>query len=222
MPTRAWSPWPTVPWGQAMSSSRPVPPSPGRVPFWARSTVQDAGTLRPGNGFGTLAISNNVALGGATILAIGKSGTNLMNDRLTGVATLGYGGALVVTNLGGTFSAGDSFRLFTANSYDYSFNEQTLPALTNGLYWDTSQLTISGTLSVAAIPSLAGAFDGTSLRLTWPTNYVGWQLQGQTNPPPAGLGTNWFLIEGVVSNTAVLPVNGAGASAFFRLRLAAP
>jgi hypothetical protein len=178
--------------------------------------------LRPGNGFGPLVISNDVTLQGTTILAIGKSGTNLMNDCLIGVATLIYGGTLIVTNLGGTFSAGDSFQLFSAKTYKYLFDSEELPVLSHGLYWDTSRLAVNGTISVATIPSLASAFDGSSLRLTWPLDYLGWQLQGQTNPPPTGLGTNWFVLAGIISNTAVIPVNGSNGSAFFRLRLAAP
>jgi hypothetical protein len=68
-----------------------------------------------------------------------------------------------------------------------------------------------------AAPLLGYAFDGTSLTLSWPLDYVGWQLEAQTNSSAMGLGTNWFVMGGVVSNTAILPVNGSNGSAFFRL-----
>ncbi|HEY4414715.1 MAG TPA: hypothetical protein VGO57_03400, partial [Verrucomicrobiae bacterium] len=48
---------------------------------------------------------------------------------------------------------GDTFTLFNATTYQGSFFSLTLPALGNGLAWNTSKLTVNGSLSVyTAIP----------------------------------------------------------------------
>jgi N-acetylneuraminic acid mutarotase len=62
------------------------------------------------------------------------------------------------------------------------------------------------------------AFDGTHLQLSWPTNCLGWELQAQTNPPGAGLGTNWFPVADSTNNTQMsLPIDPNNPSVFYRL-----
>ncbi len=59
---------------------------------------------------------------------------------------------------------------------------------------------------------------GNTLTLSWPADHRGWQLQVQTNPPSAGLSTNWVTVPGsdVVTGTNITinPTNGA---VFYRL-----
>lgn len=62
------------------------------------------------------------------------------------------------------------------------------------------------------------AFDGTHLQLSWPTNCLGWVLEAQTNPPGAGMGTNWFPVAGSTTTDClfILPAPANG-SVFYRL-----
>ena len=60
-----------------------------------------------------------------------------------------FGGTLSVTNLGGSLTAGDSFRIFSAANFTGGFSALNLPPLGVGLAWNTSALT-NGVLSVIA------------------------------------------------------------------------
>jgi hypothetical protein len=122
------------------------------------------------------------------------------NDHLLCSGVLTYAGTLNVTNLGGAFEAGDSFKLFTAASYAGSFAATNLPALPASLGWRFTPT--NGTLSVVQAiamnpTNITMNVVGRELQLTWPADHVGWRLQGQTNAPGgAGLGTNWFEVTG--------------------------
>ena len=56
------------------------------------------------------------------------------------------------------------------------------------------------------------------LTLSWPSNYLGWSLQVQTNSLTTGLSTNWAVVPGssAVSTTNVL-LGGTNPSVFYRL-----
>ena len=114
-------------------------------------TVQSGGAIAPA---GTLTTSSTVSLAGTTSMHVGKSGTTLSNDKLSGITTVTYGGTLTITNNGPTaLASGDSFTLFSATTRSGSFSSISLPTLTAGLTWDTSRLTIDGTLAVTALPA---------------------------------------------------------------------
>jgi autotransporter-associated beta strand protein len=111
--------------------------------------VATAGTsiIAPGNSTATgiLTVSGNATLNGTNILKLYKTvGTN---DVLSVGGTLTYGGILTVTNLSGTLTSGDSFKLFNAATYLGSFSTTNLPALSAGLSW-TNTLATDGKLSV--------------------------------------------------------------------------
>lgn len=108
------------------------------------------GTLAPGNGIGTLTCNNGATLqpGSTNVIELNKAlGTN---DVLRVTGMLACSGTLLVTNLSGTLAAGDSFKIFNATSYSGSFTTYALPALGTGLGWNTTNLTVNGTLSVIA------------------------------------------------------------------------
>src|SRR5205823_1363895 len=69
------------------------------------------------------------------------------SDRLIGVNSLAYGGTITVQNLGAALQNGDSFTLFSASSYS-GIPSVVLPPLTPPLIWDTSQLSVNGTIKV--------------------------------------------------------------------------
>lgn len=62
------------------------------------------------------------------------------------------------------------------------------------------------------------SFDGTHLQLSWPTNCLGWELQAQTNPLGAGIGTNWSIVATSTStNQLLILINQTNPSGFYRL-----
>jgi autotransporter-associated beta strand protein len=182
-------------------------------------TVQSGGTLSPGSGIGTLTVNNGVALqsGSTTWMEISK--TQNANDQLVVSGALTYGGTLVVSNVSGTFAAGDSFKVFQAGAIAGSFGSVSLPALSAGLGWNTANLN-SGVIGVihTTPTNLVWNLSGTNLDLSWPTDYVGWRLQIQTNPINAGLGTNWIDVPGsTTTNNVTLPVDATVGNVFYRM-----
>ena len=59
---------------------------------------------------------------------------------------------------------------------------------------------------------------GGNLTIVWPTNYLGWSLQVQTNAMNVGLTTNWMTVGNSTStNRMVISINSASGSVFYRL-----
>jgi hypothetical protein len=81
------------------------------------------------------------------------------NDMVAGIGTLTYGGTLVVSNVGvAPLTNGASLKLFDASSYTGSFANISPAQPGPSLFWDTSGLTVNGTLKV-----VAAAFQGLTL-----------------------------------------------------------
>ena len=107
-------------------------------------------TLSPGGStnMGTLNVTSNLTLQGATVMKI--SATN-GNDQID-AAGITYGGSLVVTNISGAVTNGQSFQLFVATTgYSLNFSSVTLPSAT-GLTW-TNTLAVNGTITAGVVPS---------------------------------------------------------------------
>jgi len=65
---------------------------------------------------------------------------------------------------------------------------------------------------------LSATFTGSTLNLSWPSNYLGCRLQVQTNSLTTGLGTNWFDVGGsAATNDVNLPMDSINGSVFYRL-----
>lgn len=82
--------------------------------------------------------------------------------------------------------------------------------------------TPSDLLTVSLLPNtptnLLWNVTGTNLNLSWPSNYIGWILQKQTNSLNTGLFTNWVDVPASVSNSQwSVPIGSMGAG-FYRLR----
>ena len=94
--------------------------------------------------------SGSVTLNSTSTLAIGLEGTD--RDGQYGVLTasgqLALDGSLVVSLNNFTPSAGQSFDILDFASLSGAFATLNLPALTGSLQWDTSQLYVTGLLSV--------------------------------------------------------------------------
>jgi Fibronectin type III domain len=62
-----------------------------------------------------------------------------------------------------------------------------------------------------------GVSDG-QIRISWPQDHTGWQLQIQTNSLESGLGTNWVTLpDSEATNQMTFPIDPTEGSAFFRL-----
>jgi fibronectin-binding autotransporter adhesin len=119
-------------------------------------------TVAPGvSSIGRLTVSGAVTLGGTTIMELNRaSGTN---DLLRSTnSSITYGGTLIVTNLGGSFTGGETYKLFDSaiGGYPGSFSTIQLPLLPAGLSWSTNlsangSLSISGSLSLTK-PTITG------------------------------------------------------------------
>ena len=132
------------------------------------TSVSSGGSLVPGNGgIGTLAINNTLWLVGGAAVAMEINKTTSTSDLVQGLSCVTYGGTLSVTNLAGTLAPGDTFTLFSASSYAGSFATFNLPALAAGLSWNTSKLTVDGSISVmkyattVTTTAATGAYGGT-------------------------------------------------------------
>jgi len=175
------------------------------------------GTIAPGWPTGTLSISNSLNLMGRTLMTL-NSGAN---SKIVGLTNVTYGGTLIITNLGGQLTVGDTFPLFSTASWSGNFASITGSA-GNGLAFSFNPT--NGVLSVVTgLPTTPTSLYSTvhpgSLTVIWPANYPGWILQAQTNNYPRGLGTNWADVPGSTAvNSMSFPVSSTNC-VFFRLRL---
>src|SRR5262249_37361021 len=129
-------------------------------------------------------------------------------------------------NLGSlpALSIGDSFKLFDATTYSGAFASIT-PAIPGAnMAWDTSQLTVSGTLIVANPSSvntnptnITSVVSGGSLDLSWPTDHTGWTLQ--TNSVGLASPGSWFPYPGSAgTNHIVITIEQTKSNVYYRLK----
>ena len=190
-------------------------------------TVKGALTIGPGATLasepaaGGFSVTGALALNGTNVAPV-NAGSVPSTDPVT-AASVTYGGTLVVQNLGPAFTAGASFKLFSAAAYSGAFTE-IIPALPgSGLVWDTSKLAIDGTLVVGQSISLAptnltASVSGDMLTLSWPTSHTGWRLEAQTNSLSLGLSATWFEVPGsTTTNEMSFPIDASQPTVFYRL-----
>jgi hypothetical protein len=147
--------------------------------------VQEGGNLSPGASIGPLTISNALTLAGTAFLQLNKAVPT--NSLVRSLGSVSYNGTLTVTNLGGTLVSGDRFYLFEAATYSGAFALTNLPALSDGLAWNTASLGSNGSIAVVTVPSLIitnFGFNGSQFRF-YLTGPVGQQVvvQASTNLP---------------------------------------
>lgn len=66
--------------------------------------------------------------------------------------------------------------------------------------------------------NIAFAATNGMLNLSWPPDHTGWQIQAQTNPPGAGLTTNWADVAGATAtNQIIIPIIPTNGSVFYRM-----
>jgi len=185
-------------------------------------SVASGATLAPGASIGTLTINGALSLVAGSTNVMELSKTAGTNDLVTGATSITYGGTLVIKNLGGMLAVNDTFKLFTATSYSGSFSSVVSQTPGQTITWDTSKLTVDGTVkvltAVAAPVTLNSVVSGNTLNLSWPANQLGWRLEVQTNSLAVGINTNWATVPGSTSVTSVaVPVITVNPIVFYRL-----
>jgi fibronectin-binding autotransporter adhesin len=192
-------------------------------------TIASGSTLSAGtNGTstGTFTISNNVTLSGTTLLKINQSLTPA-NDEIAVTGTLTGGGALVVTNLGGTLVNNSTFQLFSKPVS--GFSSITLPTGGSGYVW-TTNLAVNGSITLVSggaagvntnPTNIVATVSGSTLTLKWPTDHIGWRLLAQTDSLSSGLNTStnaWYYVSGSSStNQVITTINPSNPTVFYRL-----
>jgi autotransporter-associated beta strand protein len=138
-------------------------------------------TISPGGNtnMGTLSVISNATLSGVTVMKISAANGNDQIDA----AGITYGGSLVVTNISGLVTNGQSFQLFVAtNGYSGTFSGGvTLPSAT-GLTW-TNTLAVNGTITAGVVSGPAAqphitsvSLSGTSLVISGTNGTAGLQF----------------------------------------------
>jgi autotransporter-associated beta strand protein len=175
-------------------------------------------TVAPGNSTGALTVTNLVNLQGTTSMELDKG--NSTNDVIRGAQAIIYGGTLLLTNLSGTLAAGDSFKLFSANTYSNAFANilPGIPAI--GLGWDTSTLAVDGTLRIISVPTPPPqmgniTFDDEGNLVLSGTGVAGWPFKILTSTNISLPLTNWPIYFSGVFDPAgafIITNSGGGSS----------
>ncbi|HEX5221331.1 MAG TPA: autotransporter-associated beta strand repeat-containing protein [Verrucomicrobiae bacterium] len=185
--------------------------------------VEAGGTLTAGDGIGTLTLGSSPVLNGAVRAEVDRNDGALLADLISVTGNpIAYNGTLAITNAGAPLQPGDTFTLFNASGYSGGFS---IVSQTPGqsVTWNTANLTVNGTISVASVgpavgPELVHVVNGNQYQISWPAEFLGWQLQVQTNALSVGLGDNWFAVPGSTDVTAVsIPIDPANPAVFLRL-----
>jgi autotransporter-associated beta strand protein len=184
-------------------------------------------TLAPGSAasLGILTLANNATLGGTNIMKLNK--TSQTNDVLSVGGSLALGGSLNLTNLSGSLTVTDTFKLFSvASGISGAFNAIVPATPGTGLGWNTNTLVTDGTLRIVATvnttpTNLTAAVNGNQLTLSWPADHTGWRLLVQTNNLTAGISSNtndWGTVAGSSgTNQVSISIDGTKPSEFYRL-----
>jgi hypothetical protein len=101
----------------------------------------------------------------------------------------------------------------TVNGAGTAAGTTTLLQIVNtGLY-----LTVNNAVTIPTTPTnITFSVSGGNLNLSWPSNYLGWSLQMQTNI----LSTNWVTIAGCENVTATnFPLATTNRAVFYRMHL---
>jgi autotransporter-associated beta strand protein len=113
-------------------------------------TIANGATLAPGNNdLGSLSFSISLTLNAGSKTILNVSHDSQTNNVVTVTGTLTCGGSIIVSNVDDPLQGGDAFQLFYAAGFAGNFTTIALPALTPGLYWNTSTINVDGTIRVA-------------------------------------------------------------------------
>jgi len=123
--------------------------------------------------------------------------------------TSGSGYVNIATNASLTFTNAG-----LANGTLYYFVVSAVNAFGEG----TNSAQVSARPTSSAPVAISATNASGELRISWPADHTGWQLQSQTNNLAAGLGTNWVNVgNSSQTNQVPVPLNATNGAVFFRL-----
>jgi len=188
-------------------------------------TVDAGGRIGGGSGgIGTLVLNSAPVLNGSVVAEVDRNGGASLADVLAVSVPMTYGGTLVLANTGAPLQPGDTFTVFNAPGYASTFGSVVSQSPGQLVTWNTGNLAVNGTVSVATVaalapPTMTNSVSGNTITLTWPSSYQGWILQLQTNSINTGLSNNWVDVpDSAASTSATVPINPANPTVFIRLR----
>ena len=154
-------------------------------------------------------ISNKLTLGGTCSNNLDKTSGILSSSSVTNITALTLGGTLQLNITGDALVIGDSFKLFSFGTATGAFTAINPSVPGTGLAWDTSKLTVNGTLGVIVAPPSAPVIgsitlSGTSLVLNI-TNGVA----GGTNYVLAATNLMTPILQWTPLATNIFDVNGS-------------
>ena len=198
---------------------------------WPGYNLGNPFTLTVGNNNSSTTYSGVMSGTGSLI----KAGTGTLNltgaNTYTGNTTI-KGGTLelalatLATNSSVSIASGAKLKL------DFSTADRVAALVLNGVAQPSgtynaantpAYIAGTGSLVVGPIPTnptkITFSVSGNTLSLSWPSDYVGWFLQAQTNSLSTGLSTNWVDVPGSDALTSEsITINPAAPTVFYRLR----
>jgi len=178
---------------------------------------------------GRLIVTNAAILNAGSVTTLDVDKANFTNDVVS-AASLSYGGTLQLTEISGSpYGAGNTFKLFSAASYQGTFAAISPATPGAGLKWNTNNLAVNGTLKVESVgpltqPNIVSfGYSGTDVTLvgTGPANgtyvaltstNVGLPVSGWTM-----IATGYF--DGSGNFNLTTPVSSDEAKRFFLLQV---
>jgi hypothetical protein len=154
--------------------------------------------------------TNLVATSGDANVALSWSASaTAANYHIKRSATSGSGYTSIATNASLAFT-----NTGLANGTLYYFVVSAVNTYGEG----TNSAQVSARPTSSAPVAMSATNASGQLRISWPTDHTGWQLQSQTNSLAAGLGTNWVNVAGSAqTNQVPVPLNATNGAVFFRL-----
>ncbi len=176
-------------------------------------TVNVGGALAPGaTSIGTLNLASSLALNGDVHVRVNRSGLQSDYANVSGARTSGGTGTVLVNNTGATLHTGDTFTLFSGSVTGAG----TMKVVGGGVGWN-NQLGVNGTIVVSStnLPVITASYAAPTLTLSWPSAYLGWQLQSNSVSLTS---TNWFTVPNS-GNAASLAITRSSnrTNVFYRL-----
>jgi len=154
--------------------------------------------------------TNLVAMIGDASVALSWSASSNATSYFVKRSTVsGSGYTAIYTNSNLTFT-----NTSMVNGTLYYFVVSAMDAAGEG----TNSVEVSARPTSSA-PVAVGATNAPGqLKIFWPADHTGWQLQSQTNNLTSGLGTNWANVPASMqTNQMTMPLNSTNGAVFYRL-----
>jgi hypothetical protein len=189
-------------------------------------------TTGTGTGSGTVTVNGGAILGGSgkigggVTFAAGAFATNVQGSPLTIGGTLTLNNNVMLVRTASLLPLGDYLLMTnTTGSITGSFNN--IPIITGSGVTGTGTIVTTAnavTLHVAntvTLPSTGtnitfSVTGGNTLNLSWPTNYVGWQLM--SNSVSLLITNDWFLVPGsTTTNSVSINIDPTKNNVYYRM-----